>query len=1627
MIKRNLTNIIILTFLTWSTLFSQAEALVVTRGPYLQLGTPSSTTVRWRTDVATDTVVRYGDAPGNLINIVTIPGATIEHEATISGLQSDTNYFYSVGDSSGILEGGNTDYFFTTSPEPGIPKATRIWILGDSGNANSNGRAVRDAFKTYNNSNPPDLWLMLGDNAYADGTDSQYQNAVFNQYPEILQQSVLWPALGNHDALSSFVVDQSGPYFEAFNIPANAEAGGVSSGTEAYYSFDYGNIHFICLESYQSSRLPDGQMLTWLESDLLANDKHWVFVFAHDPPYTKGSHDSDREGPEIEMREFVLPILESYGVDVVFAGHSHAYERSFLLDSHYGDSSTLQSSMIVNSGDGQVDGTGAYTKPAGGGANQGTVYVVSGNGSRVSTRGNLDHPAMFTSIRSLGSIVVDVDDNRMDAIMLDSVGQEADHFTIIKSPDNTSPSVVKTTATDATVVSVRFSEPVDQATAGSVANYSLGQGINITNASVLGRIVTLTTSPLSANVSYTLTVNNVEDLAGNTIGSNNQVQFDYITAVPEIVITAPADESSFNSGENITFTGTSNDQEDGNISANIVWTSNLDGSIGTGSSVSATLSAGTHTIKASITDADGKSAENQIIVIILAGGQQVDTIDVQVSAGTDDAEESISGDVIEGSSDLDLVRSENNQTVGIRFNGLNIPQGATIVSAYIQFTANSPQPQFTMLTLEAEAVDHSATFSRHVNQDISSRPRTTSTVSWAPVPWKADGDSGIDQRSANISPIIREVIARQGWASGNALSVIITGNGLREARAFEGNQAQAPVLHVEYADTGGTSNAAPAVSIASPVTGSSFSVGENITFTGTGTDVEDGDVTASLTWDSNLDGVIGSGGSFSTALSEGPHTITATATDSGSMMGSAIITVTVLPSGGGTSTISIPINLGSDDAEEKTTGNVIIGSLDLDLVASGGDQTIGMRFNNVTIPQGSTIVVAYIQFTAANPRSTVTSLTFQGETTDNAITFVNTINGHVSTRPRTTASVPWSPVAWTTVDEAGADQRTPNLASIVQEIVNQTGWASSNSLAFIVTGSGKREAHAFESNASAAPVLHVEFADASGNLPPTASISAPADGSSFTSGNNIAFTGTGADAEDGDVTASLSWDSNLDGEIGTGGSFSTTLSEGTHTITATATDSGSMTGSDTITVSVLPSGGGTTTLTVPINLGTDDAEEKSNGVVVIGSIDIDLVRSGSNQTVGMRFNNVTIPQGATIVDAYIQFTAQNIDSGTTVLTVEGEATDNALTFVNKINGNISSRPRTTANIAWSPAPWTTAVDAGLDQRTPNLTPIVQEIVNQGGWVSSNSLAFIITGTGLRDAESFEANAAAAAVLHLEFADVGGNQPPTASITAPADGSGFTVGDNITFTGIGTDPEDGDVTASLSWTSNLDGAIGTGGSFSTNALSEGTHTITATAADNGNLMDSDIITVTVLPSGGGTTTLSISINSGSDDAEEKPSGSVIIGSLDLDLVASGGDQTIGMRFNNVSIPQGATIVDSYIQFTVSTARPTVTSLTVAGEAVDNANTFVNNINSNISTRSTTTASVPWSPVAWTTVGEAGVDQRTPNLSTIIEEIVNRSNWVTNNSLALVITGTGKREAHSFEGSQVDAPVLHVVFQ
>jgi len=400
-------------------------AASMVRGPYLQMGTQTGITIRWRSSASTDSVVAFGTSPERLPGLVHLTESTTDHVVPITGLAPETKYYYAIGQSDAPLVGGDNSHSFTTSPATDRP--TRIWVLGDSGTANNDARNVRDAFYTFTGDRGADLWLMLGDNAYSDGTDDEFQEAVFDMYPASLASAVLWPTLGNHDGHTADSASQDGPYYEIFSMPANGEGGGASSGTEAYYGFNYGNIHFVCLDSYDTDRSESGAMMTWLENDLAANTQEWLIAFWHHPPYSHGSHNSDSDSRMSEMREIALPILESYGVDLVLSGHSHSYERSVYLHGHYGESDTLNDSMIMDSGDGRPSSDGAYQRA--GSSSDGAVYIVAGSSGKTSSA-DLDHPAMLVSLLRLGSLVIDVNGNQLDVHFLDDSGETADSFTI---------------------------------------------------------------------------------------------------------------------------------------------------------------------------------------------------------------------------------------------------------------------------------------------------------------------------------------------------------------------------------------------------------------------------------------------------------------------------------------------------------------------------------------------------------------------------------------------------------------------------------------------------------------------------------------------------------------------------------------------------------------------------------------------------------------------------------------------------------------------------------------------------------------------------------------------------------------------------------------------------------------------------------------------------------------------------------------------------------------------------------------------------------------------------------------------------------------------------------------------
>lgn len=376
-----------------------------------------------------------------------------------------------------------------------------------------------------------------------------------------------------------------------------------------------------------------------------------------------------------------------------------------------------------------------------------------------------------------------------------------------------------------------------------------------------------------------------------------------------------------------------------------------------------------------------------------------------------------------------------------------------------------------------------------------------------------------------------------------------------------------------------------------------------------------------------------------------------------------------------TGQITAPLHASTDDAQETISdGAVTISGTTLALPRSGGtERMIGLRFQNVGIPQGVTITSAKIILRASgNTSGTPLVLNIDAENTDDALPYSATTS-NVSGRSYTGSAVTWSPGNWT----SGNFYDSSSITSLVQAVVNRSGWCYGNAMAFRLrrdstdTGTNSRTAYGYDT-------FHNASYDA--------------------------------------IMATL---------VVTYNTTTIPTSSSCHRVTQRITQS------------------------------SDDAEQVvSSGVTdLVGNVAVTgtnrtlelAVSSTTDQKVGLRFQDINIPQGATITRATIEFTVNTSNTSSPALTINGENRDDAATFAAAAN-NISSRPTTTASVSWNPP------NPGAKQKltTPDLTTIVQEIVNRSGWASGNAIAFIVGGTGTRVVESYDSRPSVAPLLRITY-------------------------------------------------------------------------------------------------------------------------------------------------------------------------------------------------------------------------------------------------------------------------------------
>jgi hypothetical protein len=462
------------------------------------------------------------------------------------------------------------------------------------------------------------------------------------------------------------------------------------------------------------------------------------------------------------------------------------------------------------------------------------------------------------------------------------------------------------------------------------------------------------------------------------------------------------------------------------------------------------------------------------------------------------------------------------------------------------------------------------------------------------------------------------------------------------------------------------------------------------------------------------------------------------------------------------SALSVGVSASEDDAEERISpdASISLASGDLELTEDGSKlQILGVRFRDVELPRDATIVGARIQFTADETDSAATSLTIEGEASDDAPAFAN-LEENVTSRPRTGHALAWDPPPWASIGDSGPDQRTPELTALVQEIVARPGWSAGNAIVFVISGSGQRTAEAYDGVPERAAVLEMEYLAPCGD----------ADGDGFAC--DVDCNDRDASVHPGSADVCDGIDNDCDGEVdeefasqgcvtgapGICAAGTTLCEDGAERCEADLLpeveicDDGldnDCDGAADVDDAASCTG---LALSVPVSAGDDDAEERvaSGGSVSLGSSSLQLADDGTRpQVVGLRFRDVDLPRGVTILGARVQFSADESDGAWTSLLIEGEASDDSAAFV-RVDGDVTSRPRTSQAVVWDPPPWTSSHASGLDQRTPELTALVQEIVDRPGWSAGNALVFVISGSGTRTARSFDGTPERAAILEVEY-------------------------------------------------------------------------------------------------------------------------------------------------------------------------------------------------------------------------------------------------------------------------------------
>jgi len=277
------------------------SALELVRGPYLQSTTSSKTILCFRTSEVSTVKVEFTDG----FTIRTISSTARDHTVNLTNLKTDKRYKYKILSDGKLLAG---KYSFRTAPPQNGFGTLRGAVIGDSGKAGQAQNQVIAQMQKWK----PDILIHVGDIVYPNGADEDYDLKFFQPLAKLLRSIPFFPCIGNHDAQSLEV------YLKNYVLPER-------SGTERYYTYRYGPVQFIVIDS-NLNYLPGSEQYQWLEKVLKARKRksEWRVAYMHHPAFSSGKH-----GDTIDIQKYLVPLFKRR-VNLVLSGHDHIYDRSMV-------------------------------------------------------------------------------------------------------------------------------------------------------------------------------------------------------------------------------------------------------------------------------------------------------------------------------------------------------------------------------------------------------------------------------------------------------------------------------------------------------------------------------------------------------------------------------------------------------------------------------------------------------------------------------------------------------------------------------------------------------------------------------------------------------------------------------------------------------------------------------------------------------------------------------------------------------------------------------------------------------------------------------------------------------------------------------------------------------------------------------------------------------------------------------------------------------------------------------------------------------------------------------------------------------------------------------------------------